>query len=749
MSIPSHILDQLNSQADLVGIIGKHTTLKKAGREFKGNCPFHGEKTPSFYVNPQKNVYNCFGCGVSGNAISFLKDYENQTFMEAVRELSRQTGIEIPKEDNRKVQYKRSTPASNTNSSNNRNSNNRSNNSDSRQNPNNQNSSNQSSNHQNNAQNSAQNPETTNQPTQTANGTVTDNSNVGTLTPSPLDMPNGPVLDTGYYNDADMGSYYESESYFGNDGTPPVWDDGFAAADGAVPFVSDNASNNAQAQSQEGNLYELLISIGEFYQRNLHNNTQAMAYFKERGLTDATINEFMLGYAPAGWQHLEQAFPQDIEGLRALGLVRKSEKGRDYDLLRDRVIFPIRDNQGRIIGFAGRALDNEVKPKYINSSDSPVFHKQHVLYGYFESRQHRANDWVVVEGYMDVIALYQAGIYGAVASMGTSINETQIARLLQMNPTLTLCFDGDSAGQKAAWRTLEVALPVLSDDKELRFLTLPGGHDPDTYIAMQGVDAMREQIKRAMPLSQYIFAYLSERYDLSVAEGKAKLMSQVRQLTNNLPKGSSFKYLLNNDIYQKLGGRKNQKNSAHDVLLDFDSDMTIGRQLELCLLFSPNLLTEDPVERLWQVSGVAEIPIPPKLQQEINQKRLNAPTLPSWDDFNSPSLTALTRTIISLSPHLPKDTNAAAHFILANLPRQQQQILAQRWRPFWSNLDQRGIIDVDELVDDLLIQLMFQALSKQIADTKDLNMMTYLNRQRQTLSMWQKKHQAEQSAKIG
>ena len=173
--------------------------------------------------------------------------------------------------------------------------------------------------------------------------------------------------------------------------------------------------------------------------------------------------------------------------------------------MRDRVIFPIKDNQGRIIGFAGRALDNEVKPKYINSSDSPVFHKQHVLYGYYEARQHRANDWLVVEGYMDVIALYQAGIYGAVASMGTALAESQISRLLQMNPTLTLCFDGDAAGQKAAWRALETALPVLGDDKELRFLSLPDNHDPDTFVETHGVDAMREQIAHAVPTSDFIY----------------------------------------------------------------------------------------------------------------------------------------------------------------------------------------------------------------------------------------------------
>lgn len=738
MSIPSHILDQLNSQADLVGIIGKHTTLKRAGKEFKGNCPFHGEKTPSFYVNPQKNVYNCFGCGVGGNAISFLRDYENQTFMEAVQELSRQTGIEIPKEDNRNLRYKRAPKQS--------------------------------------APPPPQPPAT-----QPQDASIVSTSSSGSLSnlSSNNAFESAPVSD-------DSAGYFDEDSYY-NSAPPADWNSGFYPEDiapfdpsmGAPDYQSGapyTQPENSQQDSQEGDLYDLLVSVSEFYQHNLRNNSRAMAYFKERGLTDSTIEEFKLGYAPSGWQHLEQAFPRDIEGLKALGLVRNSEKGRDYDLLRDRVIFPIRDNQGRVIAFAGRALDNEVNPKYINSSDSPIFHKQHVLYGYYESRQHRANDWLVVEGYMDVIALYQAGIYGAVASMGTAINESQISRLLQLNPTLTLCFDGDSAGQKAAWRTLEVALPVLSDDKELRFLTLPGGHDPDTYVALQGVDAMREQIKNAMPLSQYIFAYLSERYDLSLAEGKAKLMSQVRQLTNNLPKGSSFKYLLNNDIYQKLGGRKGQKSSAHDVLLDFDSDMTVSRMLELCLLFSPNLMQQDPIARIWQESGVADIelypprpkpkdepaadtdkasakaPVMPPVNISANRPpatgSIKTPPLPSWQDFDSPSLVQLTETINTLAPHLPKDTNAAAHFILANLPANMQQTLAKRWFPFWSNLNKRGIIDVDELFDDLLVQLMLQALSKQMSQSKSIIITSYLNRQRQALLNWSKQQQAEQSNKM-
>lgn len=708
MSIPNHILDQLNSQADLVGIIGKHTTLKRAGKEFKGNCPFHGEKTPSFYVNPQKNVYNCFGCGVGGNAISFLRDYENQTFMEAVRELSRQTGIEIPKEDNKDLRYKKGPKKQ------------------------------------------VPPPPRPNQPSssQPTNAPAAPSStNTGSV---PFNPNNNGGLD--HLNSApvpdDSAGYFDESSYY-NSAPPTDWNSGYYTDDGASfdpgADYQPGYPESLPQDNQEGDLYDLLVSISEFYQSNLRNNSRAMAYFQERGLTDKTIEEFKLGYAPTGWQHLEQAFPRDIEGLKALGLVRKSEKGRDYDLLRDRVIFPIRDNQGRVIGFAGRALDNEVKPKYINSSDSPVFHKQHVLYGYYESRQHKANDWLVVEGYMDVIALYQAGIYGAVASMGTAINESQIARLLQLNPTLTLCFDGDSAGQKAAWRTLEVALPVLSDDKELRFLSLPGGHDPDTYVALQGLEAMREQIKNAMPLSQYIFAYLSERYDLSLAEGKAKLMSQVRQLTNNLPKGSSFKYLLNNDIYQKLGGRKGQKNSAHDVLLNFDSDMTVSRQLQLCLLFSPNLLKEDPIARIWQESGVADIEF---RQHRAQQGQIQAPPLPSWQDFNSQSLVQLIEAIHSLESYLPKDTNAAAHFILANLPANTQQALAKRWHPFWSNLNQRGIIDVDALVDDLLTQLLLQALSKQMAQSNNIVITTHLNRQRQTLLNWSKQQQAAQSSKM-
>ncbi len=694
MSIPNHILEQLNSQADLVSIIGRYTTLKRAGSEFKGCCPFHGEKSPSFYVNPQKNIYHCFGCSVGGNAISFLRDYENLTFIEAVNELSKQTGIEVPKDEQQNVSYQRKklTPKPNI---------------------------------------------------------------VPNAKPSPAQTTEPPFADVpsissapDYHDYANHDSAMPADIPFGMDYDPT---DGYSLHDSAY-MPADEAlttSSNPPAETeQEGNLYELLARIQAFYQHNLTTHPHAKHYFLARGITEDIFATFGLGYAPFGWQHLEHQFPQDIEGLKALGLVRQSESGRDYDLLRDRIIFPIRDNQGRTIGFGGRALNDDVKPKYINSSDSPVFHKQHVLYGYYESRQQRANDWLVVEGYMDVIALYQAGIYGAVASMGTAINESQISRLLTLNPTLTLSFDGDSAGQKAAWRTLEVALPVLSDEKELRFLMLPNNHDPDTFIKSQGADAMREQIAQAMPLSQYIFAYLSERHDLALAEGKAKLMSQVRSLTNSLPKGSSFKYLLNNDIYQKLGGRRNQNVEAKDALLDFDGDMTISQQLQLCFLFQPRALAEDPLGKIWQQAGIDSLTFPNHIQQKAATDAFKAL---AWEDLQDDALLDMVETIKRCLTYLPADVNAAAHFILSNLKPASQVTLSRSWSGFYKTLTARNILTLDDLIEELVSQLLERHMKKKIQDlinNPNNIKLAIVRTQTQRLSDWLRAQQAEQSAQM-
>lgn len=713
MSIPNHILEQLNSQADLISIIGRHTTLKRAGSEFKGCCPFHGEKSPSFYVNPQKNIYHCFGCSVGGNAISFLRDYENLTFIEAVNELSKQTGIEVPQEERQNVSYQRSAPKpiapppvpSPTIA---------------------QNNVNQSSVNQSNIEQTPQ--------AYADAPTYDDNASYGNYPPLD-DYASAPYPTDTYDADYQSGSDNHSDN-----GYPPPW---LTDTDG----MSDPHGVNNQSD-EDGNLYELLAQIQQFYQHNLTTHPHAKHYFLSRGITEEIFETFGLGYAPFGWQHLEHQFPQDIAGLKALGLVRQSESGRDYDLLRDRVIFPIRDNQGRTIGFGGRALDDEVKPKYINSSDSPVFHKQHVLYGYYESRQQRADSWLVVEGYMDVIALYQAGVYGAVASMGTAINESQISRLLTLNPTLTLSFDGDSAGQKAAWRTLEVALPVLADDKELRFLTLPNNHDPDTFIKSQGGDAMREQIANAMPLSQYIFAYLSERYDLTLAEGKAKLMSQVRALTTALPKGSSFRYLLNNDIYQKLGGKRSQNVEAKDALLDFDGDMTISQQLQLCFLFQPRALTEDPIESIWRQAGIHDLHLPAHIKQKAAPDILRPL---AWEDLQDTALLDIVSTIKRCLNYLPKDANAAAHFVLSNVKPLTQQMLSRSWGGFYKTLTARNVLSLDELIENLVMQLLKLHLQKKMQElikNPDHIKLAIVRKQSQLLNDWLRAQQAEQSAQM-
>ncbi|PYE39314.1 DNA primase [Psychrobacter fozii] len=724
MSIPNHILEQLNSQADLVSIIGRHTTLKRAGGEFKGCCPFHGEKSPSFYVNPQKNIYHCFGCSVGGNAISFLRDYENLTFIEAVNELSKQTGIEVPKEERQNVSYQRSAPKPAVPK------------------PTTPKTSAPKSNSPQSVPSSA-----VDQSNLSQNSTDQGGVEQGGIEPSHVaqasyddahSYDNYPPLDAydsaPYPTDAYGSEYPDDTSY------PPAW-----LSDSDETINLHGMDNSADA---DGNLYDLLEQIQQFYQNSLTTHPHAKHYFLSRGITEDIFETFGLGYAPFGWQHLEHQFPQDIEGLKALGLVRQSESGRDYDLLRDRVIFPIRDNQGRTIGFGGRALDDEVKPKYINSSDSPVFHKQHVLYGYYESRQQRANDWLVVEGYMDVIALYQAGIYGAIASMGTAINESQISRLLTLNPTLTLSFDGDSAGQKAAWRTLEVALPVLADDKELRFLTLPNNHDPDTFIKSQGGDAMRAQIANAMPLSQYIFAYLSERYDLTLVEGKAKLMSQVRALTMALPKGSSFKYLLNNDIYQKLGGKRSQNIEAKDALLDFDGDMTISQQLQLCFLFQPRTLLEDPIESIWQQAGISDLQLPAHIKQKAASDTLRPL---AWEDLQDTDLLDIVSTIKRCLRYLPADANAAAHFILSNVRPMTQETLSRSWGGFYKTLTARNILSLDELVENLVMQLLKLHLQKKMQElikNPDHIKLAIVRKQSQLLNDWLRAQQAEQSAQM-
>ncbi len=355
------------------------------------------------------------------------------------------------------------------------------------------------------------------------------------------------------------------------------------------PFAAFEQMPTAEAQA-DGNLYDLLENIAQFYERQLPNSPSAQQYFKQRGLTSETIAYWRLGYAPEDWQHLEKAFPQDIEGLKLLGLIRTSDSGRDFDLLRDRVIFPIRDSKGRVVGFGGRALNDEIKPKYINSPDSEVFHKNQLLYGLYEGRKQKAQDWLMVEGYMDVIALQQYGIHGAVATLGTASNTDHLNILFKQNNRITIAFDGDAAGQKAARRTLEIALPLLNDGRELKFFVLPNDHDPDSLIRREGIENFRRLLDQAPLLSDFVFAHLTQNHDIATPEGKSQVMGELRQLTELLPKAGSFRYLLQQFFREKLGfSRKWQPKVNNDASLSFSTKIDAEEYVIAILLNHPYL----------------------------------------------------------------------------------------------------------------------------------------------------------------
>lgn len=690
MRIPQTTIEQLNAQADLVAIIRRHTILKPAGREFKGCCPFHGEKTPSFYVNPQTNLYYCFGCGVKGNAIRFLVDFERMTFIEAVKELALKTGIDLPKDDDSTVKYTRKPKTIQT--------------------PHNQNPNPQplQTPQPNPPALSTQTPnaQTPLSPTVTEPTTSANTPNVALPTQifgqeqqRPIDKADDfhPILDTSF---DDFSSNFPVHE--------PIFESGFES--NFIPPSEPQFEQFDHQLGNDGNLYQLLQAVSQFYQTMLKHFPHAYQYFKSRGLTDDTIATFELGYAPDAWQHLEKAFPNDLEGLKILGLVRTSQKGRDFNLFRDRVIFPIKDRQGRIVGFAGRAMSDDVMPKYINSSDSVVFAKQHILYGLYESRQMRAKDWLVVEGYMDVIALYQAGIYGAVAPMGTAVNEKQLDYLLKLNDTLTLSFDGDTAGQRASLRTLEVAMPVLPDGKSLKFLVLPNNHDPDTFIKEHGANAMQSAIANALPLSAFLYQIFSQKYDITSAENKAKIMAEVKELTAKLPKGSSFRWWLNSDIYNRLKDKFiKPATPTHAPTKSISPSV----QLLLCLLYSPELLSNAPLERLYQQAGL--------YHAEPN----GTPPLPTWQTLGIDGLPELVATITELLPFLTLATpstqaiDANAHMILSALSNKTlQETLGADWREFVHAHQNHATIEL--LFDELLCQAVIVALKNEQKSAKSL-----------------------------
>ncbi|SFE13961.1 DNA primase [Nitrosomonas sp. Nm166] len=311
--------------------------------------------------------------------------------------------------------------------------------------------------------------------------------------------------------------------------------------------VAENKDNNAEIFPQD--LIKALRVATQFYREQLKISEKAITYLKKRGLSGKTAARFSMGYAPAGWQSLEAVFPDyKSERTRKLlvsaGLVIISNEGRQYDRFRDRIMFPILNQRGQIIGFGGRVLEQE-EPKYLNSPETVLFEKGRELYNFFSARRaiREVNHVVVVEGYMDVIALSQHGIDYAVAALGTATTSFHIQKLLRQTDHIIFCFDGDKAGRKAAWRALENSLPFISDGKYVDFLFLPEGEDPDSYVRQYGKASFERQFKQAIPLSEFLFKELCSGINLQTSEGRAKLVSDAKPLLQQV-KASALSVIL-------------------------------------------------------------------------------------------------------------------------------------------------------------------------------------------------------------
>lgn len=407
--IPQAFIDEVLLRTDIVDLIDARVKLKRAGKNYAACCPFHQEKSPSFTVNREKQFYYCFGCGASGNALSFLMEHDRLEFIDGLKQLAGHAGMTLPE-------------------------------------------------------------------TREAGG--------------------------------------------------------------------------SQRDSQQP-LFDALDAAAQYFEQQLRQapaRDRAVSYLKKRGVTGAVAKHFRLGYAPPGWDNMLQSLGKDPGAherlLQAGLLIRNEQRNSVYDAMRDRVIFPIRDFRGRVIAFGGRVL-NDDKPKYLNSPESPVFHKGQELYGFYEARQSgKLTRLLVVEGYMDVVALAQNGIPEAVATLGTATSTTHIERLFRVVPDVVFCFDGDNAGRRAAWRALENALPALKDGVSARFLFLPDGEDPDSLVRREGPALFRARIDAdAVPLTEQLFKHLSEDLSLSSLEGRSKLANEALPLLALVPE-SLFKTLL-------------------------------------------------------------------------------------------------------------------------------------------------------------------------------------------------------------
>ena len=391
-------LNDLKLRVDAVQLIGERVALERAGKSFKGKCPFHQEKTPSFHVYPDSGTYYCFGCGAKGSVIDFVQETQNATFPEAVEALARMAGMKLPS--------------------------------------------------------------------------------------------------------------------------------------GGSSRMSDARLERLKT------LYSALDQCNQFFVESLHSSKSTQKYLSNRGLLDETIDRYSIGFAPDSFSAMKSALSHIKEQvLLDSGLLVKKDDKDSYDRFRNRVMFPIRDTRGRVMGFGGRVLGPDAIPKYINSPASEVYKKGRELYGLYEARSsgHKLEKLLVVEGYMDVVTLAQHGIPYAVAPLGTALTQDQFLVLRRYASEIVCCFDGDDAGKQAAWRALLIGLSSLKERLKIRIAILPKEHDPDSYVREHGSDEFQQMIESAEPAADYFFRELSEEADLDSVEGRVQVVEKAIGPIRSIP----------------------------------------------------------------------------------------------------------------------------------------------------------------------------------------------------------------------
>ncbi len=398
--IPDAFIDDLLARTDIVEVVNARVPLKRQGKEYASRCPFHDERSASFTVSPTKQFYHCFGCGAHGTAISFIMNYDRLEFLDAVDELAKRVGMEIPRDAQQR--------------------------------------------------------------------------------------------------DAD-------------------------------PDTRD--------------IYSALDAAAGFFRAQLAGSDKARAYVEGRDIAPSIVEQYAIGYAPDGFSALRDALGTDPRRMQLLergGMFSRNDRGNVYDKFRDRLMFPIHDRRGRVIAFGGRVIDPEDSPKYLNSPETPLFHKGRELYGLWQAKQAnpKLERLIVVEGYMDVVALAQFGVTQAVATLGTATTPDHAELLFRNAPDVYFCFDGDRAGRAAAWKALESVLPRMKDGRQGYFLFLPDGEDPDSIVRKEGVGGFDARLRDAMPLSEFFYNSLSSDVNLSSLDGKARLAERCKPLLAQIPDGA-------------------------------------------------------------------------------------------------------------------------------------------------------------------------------------------------------------------